>query len=41
LTLNAELITVQVADVDEKGFFCYKSKPKSEGCRNKLIWVRD
>jgi GNAT superfamily N-acetyltransferase len=35
------LITVQAADVDEKGFFCYKSKRRSDGYRNKLMWVKD
>jgi ribosomal protein S18 acetylase RimI-like enzyme len=35
-----EIITVDESNVDEHGFFCYKSKPKSEGYQNKLGWLR-
>jgi GNAT superfamily N-acetyltransferase len=35
-----EIVTVDAANVGEYGFFCYKSKPKSEGYRQKLDWLR-
>jgi GNAT superfamily N-acetyltransferase len=35
-----EIVTVDETNVDEHGFFCYKSKPKSEGYQNKLDWLR-
>ena len=41
MTLSAELITVDATNLEEHGFFCYKSKPRSEGHRKKLMWVRD
>ena len=36
---NIEIVTVDGANVAERGFFCYKSKPKSAGYRNKLGWL--
>ncbi len=33
------LVTVDASNVDEYGFFCYKSKPKSEGYRRKRAWL--
>ena len=38
---DVEIVTVDAANVDEHGFFCYKSKPKSEGYRRKLGWLRE
>ena len=38
---NVEWVTVDASNLDEQGFFCYKSKKKSEGYRNKLAWMRD
>lgn len=35
------MVTVTAENVDEEGFFCYKSKPKSEGYRVKKRWLRD
>jgi L-amino acid N-acyltransferase YncA len=36
-----EIRTVDARNVDEERFFCYKSKPKSEGYRRKLAWLRE
>jgi GNAT superfamily N-acetyltransferase len=37
---EVEMITVDDADsAAEHGFFCYKSKPKTHGYRNKLAWL--
>ena len=35
------IITVGAENVDQTGFFCYMSKPKSEGYKNKLNWLKD
>ena len=35
-----ELITVDESNFAEQGFFCYKSKPKSDGYRNKQKWLQ-
>jgi ribosomal protein S18 acetylase RimI-like enzyme len=35
------LVTVDSTNVEEHGFFCYKSKAKSEGHRRKVGWVQD
>jgi GNAT superfamily N-acetyltransferase len=35
-----EIITVASDNVEEQGFFCYKSKRKTEGYRRKLAWVK-
>lgn len=37
---SVKMITVDGTNVDDCGFFCYKSKPKSEGYQNKLNWLR-
>lgn len=37
---DVRIITVDSNNVEEEGFFCYKSKPKSEGYRNKLAWLQ-
>jgi ribosomal protein S18 acetylase RimI-like enzyme len=34
------IVTVDSSNVEEQGFFCYKSKKKSEGYQNKLNWLR-
>ena len=34
------ITTVTKENVDSEGFFCYMSKPKSEGYRNKLDWLK-
>jgi ribosomal protein S18 acetylase RimI-like enzyme len=33
------IVTVDATNVVQYGFFCYKSKPKSEGYRRKLDWL--
>lgn len=38
---KTHIVTVDEQNVDEQGFFCYKSKPKSEGHRRKLSWVKE
>ena len=38
---QVEIVTVDATNVDEYGFFCYKSKPKSAGYRQKLGWLRE
>jgi len=39
---EVEMVTVgSPGDVAEHGFFCYKSKPKSDGYRRKLAWLED
>lgn len=35
-----KILTVDSSNVDEHGFFCYKSKPKSDGYRRKVTWVQ-
>ena len=34
-----EIAAVDAGSVDELGFFCYKSKPKSEGYHAKRAWL--
>lgn len=36
---EVRIVTVDAANVEEEGFFCYKSKPKAEGYRQKLAWL--
>jgi ribosomal protein S18 acetylase RimI-like enzyme len=36
---NVKIVTVDASNVAQYGFFCYKSKPKSEGYRRKLGWL--
>jgi GNAT superfamily N-acetyltransferase len=36
---TVEIVGVDATNVAEHGFFCYKSKPKSEGYRRKLDWL--
>lgn len=37
---RVEIVSVDAENVEEQGFFCYKSKPKSAGYRQKLDWLR-
>jgi GNAT superfamily N-acetyltransferase len=37
---HAKLIDITAANVAEKGFFCYMSKPKAEGYKQKLRWLK-
>lgn len=37
---HIEIVSVDAASVEEYGFFCYKSKPKSVGYQQKLDWLR-
>ena len=37
---SVKLVSVDAANVNTSGFFCYKSKPKSEGYHNKQEWLR-
>jgi ribosomal protein S18 acetylase RimI-like enzyme len=37
---KVEIVTVDADNVDEQGFFCYKSKPKAAGYGQKLDWLR-
>jgi GNAT superfamily N-acetyltransferase len=34
------IVTVDSSNVDQQGFFCYKSKKTSAGYQNKLNWLR-
>jgi len=36
---DVKIITVDATNVAQQGFFCYKSKPKTEGYRRKLAWL--
>jgi GNAT superfamily N-acetyltransferase len=36
-----EMVTVDATNMDERGFFCYKSKPKSEGYAQKKNWLEE
>jgi ribosomal protein S18 acetylase RimI-like enzyme len=38
---DVKIVTVDAENVDEERFFCYKSKPKTEGYRRKLAWLRE
>jgi ribosomal protein S18 acetylase RimI-like enzyme len=37
---DVEIVTVDAGNVAELGFFCYKSKRKTEGYRDKLRWLQ-
>jgi ribosomal protein S18 acetylase RimI-like enzyme len=39
MTDEVKMVTVDAANVAEHGFFCFKSKPKSDGYRRKLAWL--
>ena len=36
---DVKIVTVDATNVVQEGFFCFKSKPKSEGYRRKLAWL--
>ena len=36
---SVEIVRVDASNVSDYGFFCYKSKPKSEGYQRKLAWL--
>ena len=36
---QAEIRTFDDSNVDDLGFFCYKSKPRTEGYKRKLAWL--
>jgi N-acetylglutamate synthase-like GNAT family acetyltransferase len=36
-----KIININAHNVDQTGFFCYMSKPKSEGYKKKLNWLKD
>jgi L-amino acid N-acyltransferase YncA len=38
---DVEIISVDAGNVAEHGFFCFKSKRKSEGYRRKLEWLKE
>jgi L-amino acid N-acyltransferase YncA len=38
---DVRIVTVDASNVAEEGFFCYKSKPKSEGYRRKMAWLEE
>ena len=38
---DLRIVTVDATNVDEYGFFCCKSKPKSAGYRGKLNWLKE
>jgi GNAT superfamily N-acetyltransferase len=40
MSRGVEIVSVNADNVDELGFFCYKSKPKSAGFQQKLGWLR-
>jgi predicted DNA-binding transcriptional regulator YafY/GNAT superfamily N-acetyltransferase len=41
MSQDVHVVTVDADNVDEQGFFCYKSKRKTEGYARKLGWVRE
>jgi len=36
---DVRIVTVDASNVAERGFFCYKSKPKSEGYLRERDWL--
>ena len=41
MPIETEIIEVDETNVSQQGFFCYKSKPKIEGYRRKLTWLKN
>jgi GNAT superfamily N-acetyltransferase len=41
MTEQAEILSIGATNVEQKGFFCYKSKPKTPGYQKKLAWLKD
>jgi hypothetical protein len=40
MSQQTDLIDINAQNVEETGFFCYMSKPKSEGYQRKLHWLQ-
>jgi len=38
---DVDIVTVDASNVDRYGFFCYKSKPKTAGYRQKREWLEE
>ena len=38
---ETRIVTVNAANLEEEGFFCYKSKPNTEGYQRKLTWLKE
>ena len=38
---DAEIVSVDATNVSERGFFCFKSKPKSVGYAQKTDWLQE
>jgi L-amino acid N-acyltransferase YncA len=38
---DVDVVTVDASNVDEHGFFCYKSKPKTASYRHKRAWLEE
>jgi L-amino acid N-acyltransferase YncA len=38
---DVDIVTVDASNVDQYGFFCYKSKPKTAGYRHKRAWLEE
>jgi len=38
---DVDIVTVDASNVDQYGFFCYKSKPKTAGYRQKREWLEE
>jgi N-acetylglutamate synthase-like GNAT family acetyltransferase len=38
---HAEIVSVDAANVEERGFFCFKSKRKTEGYAQKKNWLQE
>jgi len=41
MSRDAEIVCVDAANVGERGFFCFKSKPKSVGYAHKMTWLQE
>src|SRR4030067_140114 len=40
MSQDFEIITVDASNLAQRGFFCYMSKPKSPGYRQKRLWLQ-
>jgi len=38
---DIRIVTINQSNVESERFFCYKSKPKTEGYQRKLAWLKD
>jgi len=38
---EVRIVSVDETNVEKEGFFCYKSKPKTEGYQRKLAWLKE